>query len=82
MTGTIFSDTDAMRCTPPIKMNAHTAAITTPTTQFGTPKALWQASAMELDCTIAPMKPRARIIATAKKPARNLPPRPLKAAVM
>ena len=25
MTGTIFSDTDAMRCTPPIKMNAHTA---------------------------------------------------------
>ena len=37
---------------------------------------------MELDCTMQPMKPRARMMATAKKPARNLPKPPLNAVVM
>ena len=51
-------------------------------TQVGMPKAVFMVSAMELDCTMQPMKPRAKMMATAKKPARNLPPFPLKAVVM
>ncbi len=46
------------------------------------PKAVWKASLMELDWTMLPMKPRARMMATEKKPARNLPKPPLKAARM
>ena len=42
-------------------------------TQLGMWNAFWHASPMELDCTMEPMKPSARMIATAKKPARNLP---------
>ena len=37
---------------------------------------------MELDCTMQPKKPSARMMATAKKPARNLPKPPLKAVVI
>ena len=73
MKGTSFSVTEAMRCTPPMKMRAATAATMTPMIQPGMPKALVQDSAMELDCTMLPMKPSARVMATAKKPARNLP---------
>ena len=55
---------------------------TTPTTQEGMPKAVWKVEPMELDWTMQPMKPRARMMATAKKPARNLPKPPLNAVVM
>ena len=73
MIGTIFSVTEAMRCTPPMKMKAAMAHTIRPMTQLGMWNAFWHASPMELDCTIEPMKPSARMIATAKKPARNLP---------
>ena len=53
-----------------------------PTTQEGTPKAVWKVEPMELDCTMQPKKPSARMMAMAKKPARNLPKAPLKAVVM
>ena len=59
-----------------------TSATRMPTTTLGTPKAVNMASLMELDCTMLPIKPRARMMATEKKPARNLP-KPLgKAALM
>ena len=82
MTGTIFSVTAARRDTPP--MNTVPARMTTirPMTQVGMPKAVFMVSAMEFDCTMQPMKPSARMMATAKNPARNLPPLPLKAVVM
>jgi thioredoxin len=35
----------------------------TPTIQEGMPKAVWKHSPMELDCTMQPMKPRARMMA-------------------
>ena len=41
-----------------------------PMIQPGTLNAVSQAPAMELDCTIEPMKPSASVIATAKKPAK------------
>ena len=82
MTGTIFSVTEAMRCTPPIKINAAMAETIRPMTQLGIWNAFWHASPMELDCTMQPMKPRARMMATAKKVARNLPKPPLNAVVM
>ena len=50
-----------------------------PLTQPGMLNALVQLSAMELDWTMVPMKPSARMMATAKKPARNLPNLPLNA---
>ena len=82
MMGTSFSVTETMRCTPPRKMNPATSATRMPTTTLGTPKAVNMASLMELDCTMLPIKPRARMMATEKKPARNLP-KPLgKAALM
>ena len=77
MIGTIFSVTHAMRRTPPMKMRAAMRATTMPTHQVFTPKALAKESPMELDCTMLPMKPRARMIATEKKPATNLPKAPL-----
>ena len=82
MIGTIFSVTAARRCTPPTKMKPQMMTSTTPTIQEGTPKAVWKVEPMELDWTIQPIKPRARMIATAKKAARNLPKAPLKAVVM
>ena len=82
MTGTIFSVTEARRCTPPTKMKPQITTSTMPTIQEGTPKAVWKVEPMELDCTMQPMKPRARMMATAKKPARNLPKPPLNAVVM
>ena len=54
----------------------------TPTIQLGTPKAVSKVEPMELDWTMQPMKPRARMMATAKKPARNLPKPPWKAVRM
>ena len=50
--------------------------------QEGMPKAVCAVEPMELDCTMQPKKPRARIMAMAKKPARNLPKPPLKAVRM
>ena len=58
-------------------VNADTIANTRPTTQPSIPKAVLQDSAIELDCTIQPKKPRAKVIAIAKKPARTLPNVPL-----
>ena len=65
-------------------MNTMPARMTTarPMTQVGMPKAVFMVSAMEFDCTMQPMKPSARMMATAKNPARNLPRPPLKAVVM
>ena len=82
MTGTIFSVTEARRFIPPMKMTAQITTRTMPTIQDGTPKAVWKVEPMELDCTIQPKNPKARMIATAKKPARNLPKDPLNAVVM
>ena len=53
--------------------NAGGRYLVTPTTQPGIPKAVVQDSAIEFDWTMQPMKPRAMMIATEKKPARNLP---------
>ena len=82
MMGTTFSVTEARRCTPPRKMNAQMATRTIPTIQEGMPKAVCIVEPMELDCTMQPKKPSASVMATAKKPARNLPKPPLKAVVM
>ena len=82
MMGTIFSVTAARRCTPPRKITAQMTARMTPTIQEGMPKAVSKVEPMELDCTMQPMKPRARMMATAKKPARNLPKAPRKAVVI
>ena len=82
MAGTIFSVTEASRLTPPRKMKAAISATMMPTASLLTPKALWKASLMELDWTMLPVKPSATTMATEKKPARNLPNRPLKAARM
>ena len=80
--GTSFSVTAARRCTPPRKMMAQMATSTIPMTQEGMPKAVLKVEPMELDCTMLPIRPRARMMATAKKPARNLPNPPLNAVVM
>ena len=82
MMGTIFSVTEARRCTPPTKMNPQITTSTMPTIQEGTPKAVSKVEPMELDCTIQPIKPSARMMATAKNPARNFPKPPLKAVVI
>ena len=82
MSGTTFSVTDARRCTPPRKMKAQMTISTMPTTQDGMSNAVSIVAPMELDCTMQPMKPSASVMATAKKPARNLPNFPLKAVVM
>ena len=82
MIGTSFSVTDAILSTPPRNIRAESIAITIPIVQPGTPNALEQDSEMELDWTMQPIKPRARIIATEKKPAKNLPKPPGKALRM
>ena len=73
---------EAILARPPTKINAENTAHAIPTISGLTPKAVWKEEPMELDCTILPIKPRARMIATEKKPARNLPNVPLKAAFM
>ena len=80
--GTSFSVTAARRLIPPRKIKPQMTTRIRPTTQDGMPKAVWQVDPMELDCTMQPKKPNARVIATAKKPARNFPREPLKAVVM
>ena len=56
------------------------AATTTPTASRFRPKALWNASPMELDCTMLPMKPSARMMSTENTVASTLPTLPLNAA--
>ena len=73
MIGTSFSVTEATRWTPPRKTKAAATATTMPMVQGGMPKALPQVWPMELDWTMQPMKPRARVMAMAKKPARKEP---------
>ena len=80
--GTIFSVMEAILARPPIKINALNNAQAIPTISGLMPKAVSNAEPIELDCTILPIKPRARIIATEKNTARNLPKAPLKAAFM
>ena len=79
MTGTNFSVTEARRSTPPMKINPQIITRKIPTIQDGIPNAIWIVDPIELDCTMQPKNPRARIIAIEKKPARNLPNLPLKA---
>ena len=82
MIGTIFSQTDARRCTPPRKINPQITTSTSPATHPGIPNAVSIVDPIELDCTIHPINPSARIIATAKNPAKNFPNPPLNAVVM
>ena len=82
MIGTTFSVTDAIRPTPPRKMNAAMIAQMMPTTIIGAPNAVLNATLIEFACTMLPVKPSAKIIATEKKPARNLPNLPVKRARM
>ena len=77
MSGTIFSVVEAMRPMPPRKMNAAMMASTKPITGAGMPKAESKAEAIELACTMLPMKPRAAMMASAKNTARGLQRRPL-----
>ena len=81
MMGTTFSHTEASRLTPPRKMAPQMATSTRPTIQEGMPKAVWKVEPMELDWTIQPKKPSARMMATAKKPDSALP-KPLGKAVL
>ena len=76
MRGTIFSVTEAMRPMPPMNTNAAITPRATPTPRWGNPKAVWKASAMELDCTMFPMKPRATMMATEKNAAMAGLPKP------
>ena len=82
MIGTTFSVTDAIRPTPPRKMNAAMIAQMMPTTIIGAPNAVLNATLIEFACTMLPVKPRAKMIASAKKPARILPKVPLNACRM
>ena len=82
MIGTIFSVTEASLLVPPRKINPQSITRTTPTVQPGTPNAVLNVAPMEFDCTIQPKKPSASVIATAKKPARNLPKPPLNAVLI
>ena len=67
-------------CGTPFSTTA--TASTTPTIQVGMPSASWKALLMALDWTMLPVKPRAKMIASAKKPARILPKVPLNACRM
>ena len=53
-----------------------------PMTQAGMPKAVLHVWPMELDWTIQPMKPSARVMAMAKNTARNVPKPLLNARLM
>ena len=82
MTGTIFSVMDAKRWMLPMNTNPASTAMMMPTIQGSMENAVFMVAAMELDCTMGPMKPRAMMTATAKKPASAFPPLPLNAVVM
>ena len=82
MAGTSFSVTEASRWVPPKTTNPASTTNTAPTSQEGMPKALEKAWPMELDCTMLPKKPKASSSAKAKKPAKNRPKPPSKAARM
>ena len=82
MTGTTFSVNAAIRPTPPRKMKPAITAQITPMTTWGVPNAVLNATLIELACTMLPVKPSAKMIASEKKPARNLPNLPVKRALM
>ena len=82
MTGTIFSVTEASVCRPPMNTTPASTTMMTPMSHTGMENAVFIVLAMELDCTMQPMKPSARMMETEKNPARNLPPLPLNAARM
>ena len=60
----------------------HATTRTAPIIQLGMPKADSIVLPMELDCTIQPMKPKAKIIATLKKSAKKEPKLPVNAFLM
>ena len=76
MTGTIFSVVEAIRPRPPKKIKAAKPATKSPVYREGMPKAFWKATAMELDCTMLPMNPRAMMMEMEKKMARGRQCRP------
>ena len=87
MSGTTFSNTAASLFVPPKKMKAAMAATNTPIATLGiltfiTANTSLNAAPMELDCTIFPMKPSARVIKIAKAAAIAFPNPPLKAALI
>lgn len=82
ITGTIFSHTEARRCTPPKKISPQMKDSAIPTIQDGNPNAVSNTEPIELDCTMHPMNPSAKIMATAKNPAKSLPKLPENAAVI
>ena len=68
MMGTSFSVTAATRCTPPRKMNAASDRNHDADDPGGDAKGrAAKARPMELDWTMLPMKPSARVMAMAKK---------------
>jgi hypothetical protein len=76
MMGTTFSVKAAMRPMPPKNTNAASAEMITPMSSGGREKAVWKASAMELDWTMLPMNPSAMMMEMEKKAASFLLPRP------
>ena len=63
-------------------MNPQSTTKKIPTVHPGTPNAVLNVAPIEFDCTIQPKNPRAKVIATAKKPARNFPKLPLNAVLI
>ena len=82
ISGTTVSVILAIRSIPPRNINNATIAIKRPMIHCGTPNAVWNADAIELDCTAFPIKPRAKMISTAKMPAKTFPKDPLNAALI
>ena len=83
--GTSFSTTAARRLVPPINTNRETTARRRPTVKGGIEifrevNTWLKAVLIELDCTILPINPRARIKKMAKITPRILPKSPLNAA--
>ena len=77
MIGTTNSANDAMRFIPPAKIRMAAKATSRPVTHSGMAKAVVTADAMELDCTMLPMKPNATISEIEKNLANALEPTPL-----
>jgi len=76
MKGTTYSATRAIwRMPPKITMPVSTAR-PRPVASFGTPKAPWNASAMELACTALKTSPKDRIRQTEKMAPSQGRPRP------
>ena len=82
MKGAILSVTCIRRFIPPIRISAEKTASIAPVAHKGIPKAVLQVALMEFTWTMHPTHPSARMIATAKNPARKTPSLPGKALRM